>query len=238
METKVKKYTPRVERGMTKLYIPYNNKEIIFLYPAVGPQTYQEVGKEILGKGQKVPHGDFSASLAYAAYCMPDIEREPEIQHIRKIIKGQWLWVYNNNGWTDKGVYVVQDEKAEGRSKPLYCKDLEKRLRDGKEIDGVRFSADGTVRFAPKETYQLGEHTSESFAKDGFVRASVGSEGAEKLAEVSTKFKDNPMTWGLDIEERQDPEMRVSVLADYGGWLGLGGGFGGGSGGCAFRVSP
>lgn len=149
---------------------------------------------------------------------VPEVYDEPEFDNVREIMKNLWLWIYNQNGWTDKGVYVVQDTEASGVSKPLNYTNLEKMLKGAEEIDGVRFSKDGSVRFAPKETYQLGDHTHESFAKDGFVRASVGIVGAEKITEVSKKFKYNPITLDYTIEEGQKPELRVPAFRDNGGY--------------------
>ncbi len=91
------------------------------------------------------------------------------------------------------------------------------------EQEGIRFSEDNFVRFAPKDTYKFGEHTSESLAQDGFVRASYGFVGAEKLGEVSEKFGNNPVVWTLEISP---PEQRVSALDGGGDWLRVSGDFG------------
>ncbi len=169
----------------------------------------------------KVPTGDYMASLLYSACCDDSVKNEPEFQNIREIIKNRWLWVFNINRWTEDGVYVLQDLKAAGRNQPLNEKDLEKMLKGGKDINGIRFSRDGTVRFAPKETYQLETHTPESLAKDGFVIASYGLEGAEKLGEVSSKFKKKPYVYGVKTDTA---EQRVSaLLGDFDDRLGVDG---------------
>jgi len=229
---------PRVVRGRVELIVPYKNNEITFIYPSIGPNRYQEVGKEILQKKLMVPHGDYTASLLHAAYCS-DAKNEPEFENVREIMNKKWLWVFNQNLWTDKGVYVVQDMQADGKNQPLSIKNLEKKLKGAQEIDGVRFSDDKTVRYAPKETYSLGDHSAESFSKDGFVRAIANNDGAKKLAEVSQKFSYNPRTWGVTVAENSEAEQRVSALNDYGGnRLYLNGdGFGGGDWGHAFGVS-
>ena len=213
MATQNKTYQPRVIRGRIELWAPYNNGEIAFAFPSEGPGTYRNVGAKILGKGQKVPHGDYTASLSHAAYCT-DAGKESEFQNVREIMRNKWLWVFNINGWTENGVYVIQDLEALGRSQPLDVKDLEKRLKGGKELNwgGIRFSEDERVRFAPKESYRLGEHTSKSLAKDGFIIASCGVEGAEKLGEVSSKLKFKPVTYGVNVEQGQKIEQRVSAL--------------------------
>lgn len=192
-----------------KLNIPHQGKSIFFAYPSIGPNTYTEVGKQILRAGMKVPTGDYTASLLHSAYCDDSISNEPEFQNIREIMKQRWLWVFNRNLWAKDGVYILPDLEASGRSQPLDQKNLEKMLKGSKEINGVRFSKDGKVRFAEKGSYHLGSHTPESLAKDGFMIASYGIEGAEKLGEVSSKFTNKPYIYGVETET---PELRVSAL--------------------------
>lgn len=114
-------------------------------------------------------------------------------------------------------------------------------------MGGIRFSKDGNVRFAPRGSYTLGEHTPEQLAKQGDVVANYGVEGAEKLGEIaeSTSFKFNPITLGINIDEGGLPLKRIagitsSSTADVGRlyvvgeWSGLGDIW---SGGCAYGMS-
>ena len=241
METTTEKRNARIERAQTNLIVPYNNGELVYVHPRVGPNTYIGVGSEILKQGLLVPTGDYTAPLFHAAYCDEEVKSEPKFESVREIMKNRWLWVFNRNGWTNKGVYVSQDLEAKGLSAPLDVRELEKSLKGGREFNGIRFSEDGRVRFAPKELYVLGEHTPDSLSKDGFIIASFGKDGAEQIAEVSSKFKYNSMTYGLDIEEEQNPEQRISALGEclVGDRLGFFGGDLGGSGvGDAFGVRP
>ena len=218
---------PRIERAMTKLFVPYEKGEIVFASPSFGPNTYQGVGKEILSKNLKVPTGDYTASLLHPAYCNVQFSNEPEFKNIRDLMRNKWIWVFNQNLWIDKGVYVIQDLEAGGRSEPLDTNQLEKMLKNGNEVNGVRFSQCGRVRFAPKETYNLGEQTSQSLSEDGFVVASYNVDGAKKLGEVSSKFDYNPVTYGINVNEGNQLELRVSALDGYYGRLHVcGDGFG------------
>ena len=90
---------------------------------------------------------------------------------------------------------------------------LEKMLKNGKDINDIRFSKNGNIRFAPKGTYNLGEQTPEDFAKNGLIIANCEKEGAEKLGEVSTKFKYNPHVWGVETEDKS--VQSVSVFGEY-----------------------
>ncbi len=220
MEKTSARQTPRIERGMTRIVMPED--KLIFAYPSIGPDTYRNVGAQILANDQNVPTGDQTASLVHAAYCIPETADEPEFEDVREIMRRRWLWVFNRNLWTPEGVYAVQDSEAIGRSQPLNQNELEKQLNGGKDANGIRFSRDGSVRFAPRGSYQLGNHTPESLAQDGFMVASYGIEGAKKLGEVSTKFKYGPRTWGAEVKEGQESELRLSALYDGRGLLGDG----------------
>ena len=231
---------PRVERPEpvvvppTKLWVPHGDGELAFVHPSQGPHNYQTVGKGILARSLSVPTGYQTASLVHGAYD----SQEPEFQEVQGIMRNNWLWAFNRNLWTPEGVYVAHDPEVIGTSQALNQDDLERKLKSGREVNGIRFSEDMAVRFAPKESYKLGDHTPESLAKDGFIVASFGQEGAEKLGEVSSKLKYNPRTWGLDLEK--GAETRVSALDSD--WivvhrLGVGGYYhGDGRGGYAFGV--
>ena len=130
-------------------------------------------------------------------------------------MKRNWLCIFNRNLWTSEGVYVVQDLGAIGKSQLLDEKDLEKRLSNSPAGSPVCYSSDIRIRFAPKGSYKLGEHTPESLAKDSFMIASYGFEGAEKLGEIYSKFRYKPEIGGIDVQKGDNPKLTVSVLYDY-----------------------
>jgi hypothetical protein len=209
-----------------------------FVYPTF-EGNYSTSGKQILEKGLSLATGDQIADLLRPAYCVPEVAIENEFQNIRDTMKQRWLWVGNRILWTDKGVYVVQDPKAIGRTEDLTVRELEDALRDGKEFSwgGVRVSSDKTIRFAPKGSYNFGEHTPDSFAEDGFIIASVNPEGAKKMGEISSKFRYLPTIFGKDIREGGSPELRLSAVDDCNGRLSFNcSSWNGGGSGRAFGV--
>lgn len=214
-----KKYLPRVERieGMTKLWVPHGDGEIAFAYPFAGKGNYAGVGGIILGNGQQVPTGDYTASLLHSVYCSKDVANVHEFQEVKKLLKDSWFWMFNRVLWIYEGVCVIRDQGVIGRSQPPNIRNLEKIISGGKEINGVIFSEDGKVRFAPKETYKLGYATPKEFAKNGFIIASCGEEGAEKLGEVAKTFSKRSIIYGTIIKKGQTPEIRVSSVADHWG---------------------
>lgn len=186
-------------QDIPSLCIPHSSGRITINSPT-GPGSYVDVGRAILEKGQNVLTGDYTASLLYAAYCSEEMKNEPLLVETRRLMKEKWLWVFNMNWWTSKGVYVIQDIGSIGERLPknsnkldslLEKADLEEKLIGGEEIHGVSFSKDKQVRFAPQLSYHSGLRRQERFAWDGFMVASFGKEGAEKMAEVAKLFEGN-----------------------------------------------
>lgn len=213
METETQ-YQPRVVR---ELWVPHNCGEIAFAHPLVGPNNYRTVGVQILKQNQLIPTGDQTASLVHASY-LSEVENEPEFKNIRQTMKNRYFWIFNRNLWTPEGVYVLQDDKAIGTSEPLNQKNLEGMLKGGKDIKGIRFSKDRELRFAPIDSYKGGDHTPEELAEDGFMIASCGVDGAEKLGEVSSNkgyFRFSPKVWTVKADGK--PIQTVSALDDYSG---------------------
>jgi hypothetical protein len=165
--------------------------------------------------------GDQIADLLYCAYCSDS--SIPEMLNIQSDMEyGQGICVGNINLWTPKGVYVVQVSEEIRISSHLKVNDLEKKLKGGKElsIGGIRISGDRKVRFAPQGSYSFGGHTPEEFAKDGFVVASCGPEGAQKLGEVSSAMDCPfyPSTWGLELKIGQKPIQTTSEVEQVSFW--------------------
>jgi hypothetical protein len=222
-QTQLQPRIERIEKIWTpdaKLYIPHEDNEVVFAYPSFGPNTYLNNGEQILDHNLAIATGDQIASLLHAAYYS-DFHDEPEFEDIRNIMKDRWISVFNRNLWTNKGVYIVQDTEAKCRTEELELSNLEKRLSRGTELsNGLRVSEDGTVRFAPKGSYELGYNSREGLTDNGFVIASYGEAGAKKLAEISltNHFENKPYVYGLDLKDGQNPVQRVSALGDYGGY--------------------
>jgi len=210
----MKEKKPRIEGRKAKLIVPhkeivYRDVELGFVHPSFIDKTYETVGKKILESGLSIPTGYQTASLIHGAYNSEELE----FRGVQDILLKRGLWVFNANLWTPDGVYVVYDSKARGCESLYGGRDeLEERLRGGREIDGVRFNEDRSVSFAPKESYKLGDHTPESLAKDGFVIASFGPEGAEKLGEVASKFKGKPEIFGYSVGNLKEKEHKISSL--------------------------
>jgi hypothetical protein len=108
------------------------------------------------------------------------------------------LYVCNTNLWTPKswgeiaGVYVQYDSQAEGVSQEMSINKLEKELHDSRATteEGVRFSEDRRIAFAPLSTIVRRERNPEN---NGLVIANLGGKKeAETFAKLNKLFKLTP----------------------------------------------
>ena len=204
----------------------YGETKQTFALPAVGPNLYWEVGQKILEQGRKVPIGDYTAPLVHALYC--DTNNQGIKERFEEVIRSKGgLYVFNRNIWTSNGVYVIQDSEVDalqqlrGNSEKVRLWDLKQLIEQGgNEIKGVRFSKDGKIRFASKDSFLVGEVDSQRVAEDGCVIANYGINGARLLSNVASKLSGSAHLHSLDIEDQfcgcrrpLDFEDRVASLS-------------------------
>lgn len=148
--------------------------------------TYERAGAQILNQGYRPLIGDEIALYLYTHFS--ELRNKTGFKNIGKITGERPILVFNKNFKTDKGLYVIEDPKAKGLSEKFEESELEKMLKNGKEIGGIRFSRFKDIRFAPIGSYILKKQTPEQLSKNGIVIANFGREGAEKLAEIVKIF--------------------------------------------------
>lgn len=209
---------PTIERGITKLVIPYEKGKLITAWPSKGPNTYQKVGKEILNDNHnlRLQTGYETSLLANRSYG----RSEPEFKDIKSKIDNNWLWVYQVNFWLpendrNSGMYSVYDKEALGKDMKFNQEELEEKLKGAEVYQGVRVNRDAGVAFAPRSTIKLGKETDwNKFAINGKNIAIFTPEGAENLAELGKNQFNYGYNWGVTGNDKV--ETRVSAL--NGGW--------------------
>ena len=223
MATKVQAEGLKVKEGRIELSAQHLDGEVTFIYPFAGPNTFAKVGEQINSQNLIRPTMAQTASLVYSAWQNPEEKYSAEII---KVLKSRWLWAFNGLLYTSKGVYIQDLPKTENGRVSLSLSELEKKLKQG----------DPSVRFVPNG-YKTGEQSSSDLAKNPFVIDLAGKEGAEKLAEVSDKYKNKPYVYALTNVKGQ--ESRVAALGGSWGFGGLDvvGGFGDFGSGHALGVS-
>ncbi len=245
------KQYPSVQRGFTSIDI---NENISFAYPFAGPNDYRSLAKKILSNKtakMSLPNGEQTSYLLLPVYCGPEeFQNKSEAIELRfSTMMPRYLYIFQRNFWIPEkyhsahGVFVVYDENGVGTSEELDIGELERALKGGRKLNnGIRFSEDEKIGFAPRNTYKEGEMSAEKFANDGFIIVSNKEQGARNLAEVSqSKYFRNkaPRSWIVNPDK--ETIQTVPAVGDDRYWGGSGlifdgscrGGYGGG---CASGV--
>ena len=214
----------RIVEGRTKLTTSHNGKDITFLHPVYGPNNYTNVGLQIAQNSLIRPTMAQTISLVHAAFNSGDKYRD----EIKSIMESGWLWAFTGSLYIpNKGVYT-EDVPRRRNNMPLMKEhELIRRLEKN----------DPSVRFVPFG-FKVGEMSLRELADNGYVKALAGEESAEKLAEVASKFRGNPILFSLD--NTKEPTTRVSALGSdrvLSGRLYVDGSHGNDMGGYAFGIS-
>lgn len=192
------------------------------VYRNVGPSTYAETGETILNNRLKLLSAPELVSLLHQVYCSQDNEfrQHPKTEFISKKVMQDNLWVFNRNLWTPKnaknaGVYVQFDEQVKGMSERLQTDQLEDLLSGGSVERGVRFSKDGKTAFAPYSSIPSGYYSEGRLTQNGFVIASYGAEGAEKLNAIAKTFTPEPYVFLVDNSSESNTQSLSTLCVNW-----------------------
>jgi len=190
----------RIEEGRTKLISTHNKGDLVFLHPVYGPNTYANVQGQIEKDGLVAPTLAETASLVYSAFNSDN----KYSQEIQKLMKDRWLWGFTGILYTPKnGVYMQPHPEIRNGMPFMDESELEKKL------DANHPSYDPSVRNIPFG-FKTGKMSVLELAKNPFVIALAGKEGAEKLADVADKYRNKPYLYSFNSVK--EPLTRVSAL--------------------------
>jgi hypothetical protein len=205
--------TQWVKQGRTELYVPSEQGNDTFVHPAVGPNTYAEVGKGI--SQQRLRRPTFSQTSALVHRAFQRLQEEPKDVYALEIkdkMNNNWFWGFTRLLWTPEGVYGYDNLKDVVRSERY----LKARLGK-KEVNDVVYSDDGNVRFASRNSkfFRLGEQKPSDLENNAVVRVMGKESSGRQLAFVAAQYRPNPFVFGVEIGEGQKPEQGVSALDGY-----------------------
>ncbi len=188
--------------------IPHEGRELSFQYPSF-KGTYGNVANEIDKAGLKRPNSAETASLVYDAWKNQKGEKESEII---SILKNNWLWEYTGNLYLPKsneeisnGVILEINPKIINGKLAMDKNSLVQRLKEN----------DPLVKFVPFG-FKIKEQDLIEFQKNKYIIERYGKEGAEKIAEVASKYKNNPYIWSFNSDSVNEEKTRMSAL--YSDW--------------------
>ena len=188
--------------GGSWLTYSHNDRDGAFAFPPI-QGTHRNCYQAIKEDSEIVPaEGLDLAILTEGAYT----QETPSWQKVKancffidKYIRAplRVLWVPNGNDLA--GVILERDLEGLGGTTDMK---LPKNI-DGwkKGENGIYESPDKNQIFVPAGSYKIGEHTKNSFAKDGFATAVLTTEGAEIFARTVTNAKLKPLIFFSSCEE-------------------------------------
>ncbi|MEK6833633.1 MAG: hypothetical protein AABY32_06330 [Nanoarchaeota archaeon] len=211
--------------------IPHEGRKLTFQYPAFRGY-YGNVAEAIDKDNLKRPNSPETASLIYDAFQNRDGKYESEII---KILNNNWFWEFTGNLYLPKsnneinnGVIIEYNPKIENRKLIMNKNSLIQRLKEN----------DSSIKFVPFG-FKTGEQSLIELQKNQYIVERYGKEGAEKIAEIASKYKNKPYIYSFDSVDEE--KTRMSALGrdwDLGGRLYVNGyGWYDGDYGRAFGVS-
>ena len=182
--------------------IPHEGGKLTFQYPAF-KGYYGNVAELIDKDNLKRPNSSETASLVYDAFKTPDGKYESEII---KILNDAWLWEFTGNLYIPKsndeinnGVIIEQNPKILSGKLAMDKNNLIKRLKEN----------DSSVKFVPFG-FKTGSQDLIELQKNPYIVARYGKEGAEKIAEIASKYKSNPYVNSFNFVDEE--KARMSAL--------------------------
>lgn len=225
------------ERGRIWLTINYDNRKIKYSYPPVQGK-YTDSFQKINSDSELRPADGLELALLTAGAFSreqpewKDIKERGIIQNYIRIPK-RALWIPKKHEFA--GVFLEKDFEGKGLSTKM---EIPKDINGWKEQNGIYINKNKKLIFIPDGKYKLGDHDKDSFVRDGLAIGQLTEEGAEIFAKTAYENNKIPRIFGVDINQINKPEQRVSALdSSYDGYrLYLDVGDGGGAGGFAFGV--
>jgi len=188
--------------------IPHGEEEIIFEYPPFKGE-YEEVVETIELTPLTIPFSSQIASLIYDAWIYPIGEYQFKILNS---LKKNFIWEFTGNLYLPKsndeianGVILEHNPKIINGKMTMDKSSLIKRL----------YENDSLVKFVPFG-FKTGEQNWKELEKNQYVIERYGPEGAEKVAEVASKYKNNPFLYCFD-SVKQEKVAKSTIDVDFKG---------------------
>ena len=199
------------QEGKTYLTVPHERGELSFQYPAF-KGTYTSVAEQIDKAGLKRPTSAETASLVYEAWKNP---KEESSLKIISILKNHWLWEFTGNLYLPKsdeeisnGVILETNPKIENG--PNGISSGVKLIMDKNSLIQRLKDNDSLVKFVPFG-YKIGKQAQKELEKNEYIIKRYGKEGAEKIAEVASRYKNNPYLWSFDSSVNEEETMMSAL---------------------------
>ena len=193
--------------------IPHEGGKLIFKYPGFMKNSCN-LAEKIDKEGLKRPNSSETASLVHNSWKNPKEKYSSEIINlltysaVLEFTGNLYLKKSKLNKEINNGVILDLNSQAlkfdEDRKLIMDKNSLIKRL----ELN------DPLVKFVPFGTYKIGEQTIKELEKNKYVVARYGEEGAEKIAEIASNYKEKFFVDNF-IFRKGEEIARMSCLDGY-----------------------
>jgi hypothetical protein len=185
----------KVKRNVVELIVPYEGKELTFEYPPL-KGSYAVIADQFDDRSLRKSSSSEIASLVYDAFENSKWQFESEII---KILNNDFLFEFAGNLYLPKskeeinnGVLLETDPFISNGRIVMDKASLVKRL----------YENDPLVKFIPFG-YKIGEQTWQELETNPYMAGRYGLEGAEKMAEIASKYDSNPEIYGYNDVEKE-----------------------------------
>ena len=183
------------------LGVPHLNREITFVYPAKGPDTYLELATQLEQNNLSRPTMSQNSSLIHSVRQNP---KERYSKEIMSTLKNSGLCCFNKILYLpNKGAYIQDNPEI---------KDI-RIVKKKSDLFNKLDANDPSVRFVPFG-YKIGIQSAKALEENAFVIGLAGEEGAQKLAEVSRSYKSDLCLSSLDNTDEKLISVAVVPVHD------------------------
>lgn len=194
----------KVEKKTT-LNVPHLGKTISFEYPEFFGDC-RSVAREIDAAGLKRPDSSETASLFYNVFQNQEGMCESEIIRNQR---ERGFWEFTGNLYLPKSSEEINNGVILETNPKITNGDLQDLQMDRESLIDRLQENDPLVRFVPFG-FKTGLQEASKLAKNPYIVARYGEEGAEKIAEIASKYKNSPVLYSFDSVDRE--KTRISFF--------------------------
>jgi hypothetical protein len=209
--------------------VPHEESKITFRYPSF-TGFWQDVAEKISNIGLEIPSSSETASIIFNAFQNKRGEYESKII---KILDTRWYWEFTGNLYLPKSNSKINNGVIlDLKQRPN--KNRQFRMNKDSLIKKL-YNDDPLVKFVPFG-FKTGKQTTGELEKNPYVIARYGEEGAHKIAEIASEYRNDPE---LHITDSFNGEVakKATLYNDYKSMLAVGDCVGG-DGGDSFAIEP
>lgn len=204
----------QIERGLTRIAVPHGAGTLAVAHPFYGPTIAKDLRTKIRANTIAQLREPTLAEVVSFANVAYKKDTEPEFRDATGIMKQRYF-----RGFT--ATHVADDKRLD--SGLVYIVDFPEFADNGRVyvnndtlVRMLKEKSSSARTIAKADMPQTGERTPKQLAKDKYVIALVGEEGAEKSAKLAERHpRKEGYVW---VPQSSQPATTIAALGSY--WVG------------------